>query len=376
MDLVPGNIEVTIYTPPELEFSCYFITGLFELNAQNKIKCNVNISLSTKRGLVWVNNGTISRENRQHIKTCFYKLKDKSTHKEVSFAVDSYDFAEGFCERALNECKYLFKKNYNKEIADALMKKYPARILPLGLIFGVRSKTIREQWKFFVGFMGGFVLRNLKFDSTGPSRLAAAWKKGKLEWGYFLKKRDIEDHRRFEEADQNKVILQTRCFPGVDDHTQQLHKDRNDLITALKKGLGAQFIGGFVPDANSRKLFPDNLTNLPTDPAGYLKLVKSASIGIYVRGLQFAPAFKMGEYLSQGKCIVSEPLTAELPVPLENGKNIMFFKDPQDCVTICQELIANPGKQKQLAAGARAYYEAYVDPAINVERVLKILVSE
>ena len=376
MELSARDVEILIYTPQELNQSSYFITGLFELESEAKITCRTKISFNVKKGTVLVKGDEIKIEKKgRHLKTSFFKVKKKSVGEEVFFAIDAYDLANVFSEKALSECKYIFKRNYNKGIADILMKKYPANILPLGLTFFVRPNRLHDTWKFFVGFMAGTIIRSIKIERNIIIRLFRACKNGLNEWSVFINTRNIEQYRTFKKPTENKVIFQTRCFPGDSDDTKQVHKDRNNLITTLKAGLGDAFMGGFVPDNISRDKFHDNLTNLPTDNVGYLNLIKSASIGIYTRGIQNSPAWKMAEYLSLAKCIVAEPLTAELPVPLEEGKHIMYFKSPEECVEICRFLLNNSPKMEELSLNAREYYEENVDPAVNAERVIKKVIN-
>ena len=375
MNLVPGNIEVIIYTPQELNQSSYFITGLFELEAKGKIKCRTQINFNKNKGVVSVRDNQVTIERRPHLKTSFFRVKDNADRKEVDFAIDAYDLADNYCEEALRKCKYIFKRNYDHNIAEVLMKKYPARILPLGLTFFVRSSNMRNTRKFFAGFMTGAILRSIKADRKIISRILREYKKGLNDWNTFLGTREIREYNDYEKPTQNKVVFQTRCFTGDHENTKKIHKDRNELIKALKAGLGDSFMGGFVPDDISRKNFPESLTTLPTDRTSYLKLLKSASIAIYTSGLHNSPAWKMGEYLSQGKCIVAEPLTAELPVPLEHGKNVLFFKDAEECVAMCRSLINDQDKVQALSVNSRKFYEEYVDPAMNAERIIKIVIN-
>ena len=102
--------------------------------------------------------------------------------------------------------------------------------------------------------------------------------------------------------------------------------------------------------------------------------MQSARFVIYTRGLAKSPAWKMAEYLSQGKIIIAERLTAELPEPLLDGVHLFYADNDAHLITIAKELIENPGKfdLDRISKNARAYYENNISPSKNVERMLQL----
>ena len=122
--------------------------------------------------------------------------------------------------------------------------------------------------------------------------------------------------------------------------------------------------------------YTDAITNIPTDPISYLNAVKESSIVIYTRGLKNSPAWKMAEYLSQGKVIIAEQLTAELPVPLEHRKEVLFFDNDEELLNNIKEVLHNDDLCNTLSKNARMYFEKHVHPVQSVKRILDTVIAK
>lgn len=369
-------LEVIIYTPQEHNQSSYFHTGLFELEQKGILKCRIVLDTAEKRGTLSTIDGTSIRSNHPQPKTSYYKLIDNKKNKEINFAVDAYDIAHFFSEYALKKCDFVFKRNYEKKYICPLEKSYQHKLKPLGLSFGSLSRHRHDRFKLLSGLLISNLRLHLKIDRYLFSKFFSIIRKKLDHWYFVQNARLIDSFQSFSVDTELTVIFQTRCFARSEEpDVQEIHSQRADLIRILRKRLGKQFIGGFIPDEVSKKYYTDCLTNMSTDPQGYLQLVKKASIGIYTRGLANSPAWKLAEYLSQGKCIVAEPLTTELPVPLEHGKHLMYFHSPEECADICEMLLKDPAQMQKLSRNARAYYEEHVDPVANVKRIINLMLA-
>lgn len=367
--------EILIYPSLEFNQSSYIHTGLFELEKIGAIKCRSQFYYKHHRGRISTEKGEISRTNHYQEKTSFYKLIDKNNKRIYIFAVDTYDIPYYFSEYALNNCDYIFKRNYNSKYIDILDDKIKNKIYPLGLTFMVRSLNERYLSLKLISTIFENI-RLLYFDSAVFNKTVSTSLKIYDKYLKYISTRSIENFNYYSSKNDKLVIFQTRCFPNIQDpDVFAIHEQRAELIRTLKKRLGGKFIGGFIPDEISTKYYPDCVTSLPSDPHSYLKLVKSAAIGIYTRGLAFSPAWKMAEYLSQGKCIVAEPLYTELPVPLEDNKHLIYFNDAEECADICHRLINDPVQMNELSKNARIYYEQNVEPSKNIQRIINIILN-
>jgi hypothetical protein len=240
----------------------------------------------------------------------------------------------------------------------------------------VQSDFKKNDYVLLAGLWLSNVKRTLKHDRTVFQNVRNSIVDNFDHWKKATASRSVRQFEELSEEKNERVLFQTRCFPRPEEpDTNAIHQERAELIRHLKKTLNGNFIGGFIPDPISRKYFSDCLTNLSTNPVDYLQMVKESSIGIYTRGLGYSPAWKMAEYLAQGMCIVAEPLITELPVPLENGKHLLYFHNPEECAELCKMLLKDPEKRKSLSVNAKNYYAQNVSPAANVLRMLKVMLN-
>ena len=72
--------------------------------------------------------------------------------------------------------------------------------------------------------------------------------------------------------------------------------------------------------------FRNNISNINSNNKNYFKEVQRSQIVIYTRGLLESPAWKMAEHLSQGKAIISEKLSTQLPDEIQDKKTFSFFQ--------------------------------------------------
>ena len=78
--------------------------------------------------------------------------------------------------------------------------------------------------------------------------------------------------------------------------------------------------------------------------------------------------WKLGEYLALGKCILSTPLSNDLPYPLEHGKNIHFVENSQEAIKESVEyIISHADYQHKLEQGAREYWAKYGAPEMSLK---------
>ena len=110
------------------------------------------------------------------------------------------------------------------------------------------------------------------------------------------------------------------------------------FIRACKKILGNKFEGGLLGDSSSsNELFSDVLSHNRESFSSWLEKTKQSALVFNTPAFWDCHGWKLGEYLALGKCIVSTPLSNDLPHPLEHGKNIHFVENSE---TAMQEPIS------------------------------------
>ncbi len=369
---------VIIHTPQELNHSSYIQTGLFELEKMGLVHVKVQLYLKKNKGTLTVDkHGYITKTSRPHPKTSFYTLIDSSSNKKINFATDLYDFAEHFSQAALSNCNFYFKRNFESNYVKSIQGNSMAKIYKLGVTFGNHSEYKHDTYKFFLGLFLSNLKLNLKRDRYFFKRIFKTYKIQKKHWKFINTSRNISRFENFEKASENSIMFQTRCFLHENDKdVMQIHQQRYHLIKLLRRNFPDRFFGGFIPSKIAIEKYSDALTNVPTAPEEYLGAMKKAKIVIYTRGLANSPAWKMAEYLSQGKVIIAEPLTTELPVPLTEGKELLYFQNDTELIEKIKMVMEDGSLAARLSKNARIYFEKHVHPVQNTKRILELMLNK
>lgn len=313
------------------------------------------------------------------LQTSFYKLLDRVAKTETMFACDLYDLDNHFSSYALDNCDYVFKRNYIQEKIDQLQKRYRNKVLKLGITFGVHSESHKGLIKFLITNYIGAIYWNLKWDKRILKRVFNSLQKAHNHWRHIRTSRKISlfDSITKPISSTQTILFQTRCFNSdTDPDVLAIHEQRYDIIKLLKKEFPTLFKGGFVTSKMAELKYSDAITNIPSDPVSYLNAVKDSSIVIYTRGLKNSPAWKMAEYCSQGKIIIAERLTAELSEDLVDGKHLLFVDNYEELLYKINLVLEDALLRDTLSKNARAYYINTIHPKQNMRRILKIIGCE
>jgi hypothetical protein len=168
-----------------------------------------------------------------------------------------------------------------------------------------------------------------------------------------------------------QVLVQTRLWPGQDVDVLAVNEERAALIRALRRAFGPRFIGGAIADPFALENFGELVSPVSRSLRGWPKLLKSALVTVYSRGLHNSLAFKMGEYLAASRCIVAQPSDLTLPEPLVAGSHYAPFGDPDECIAGCERLLSNPTEALEMRRQNWAYYWSQVEPAAQLLRMLE-----
>jgi hypothetical protein len=287
-----------------------------------------------------------------------------------SVVIDLADRADHFSMPFLRQSDVYYKRSYSQEYVSKLPGEYQPRIKPYGLNLACLGK---DAMGTYVRVAAGLLANRLRSSGTprvGPA-IAEFLRNCRIARGLPA---PSAFERRNGSSGQGSVILQTRVWPPEPsaDDLGEVNSQRVALVAALRAGIGDRFSGGIVVDSFSRATCPpevlvyDNIRR-----AAYIGLVRSAAIGVYVRGLHHAIGIKMAEYLAGGLCIVSEPLQYELPVPLIVGLNYLVFDTHEDCVAKCLWLLKHPSETARMRAANVEYYRKWVAPRALVADLLQ-----
>jgi len=162
------------------------------------------------------------------------------------------------------------------------------------------------------------------------------------------------------------ILFQVRAWmpgEGVDpEDRKSINQRRAEVIRHLRTEFGSQFVGGFVPTPFAKREFPDCITALPTTVFAYANLVRRCSIAVSTVGLHGSNPWKLAEYLAAGSAIVTEPLQCRVPVPLEEGRNVLTFHSPEGCLEACRTLLSDEALRHSMRNNNLEYYRNEVRP--------------
>lgn len=138
---------------------------------------------------------------------------------------------------------------------------------------------------------------------------------------------------------------------------------RAHFMRACKNIPDITFEGGFVADTTSSKeKFADLLTT-GVSMSEWLEKTRHSALVFNTPAFWNCHGWKLGEYLALGKCIVSTPLSNDLPTPLEHGVNIHFVESDYDAIyDAVKYILSNSEYRLKLEHNARLYWEQYGTP--------------
>lgn len=124
-----------------------------------------------------------------------------------------------------------------------------------------------------------------------------------------------------------------------------------------------KFEGGFVADSTSSKeKFADLLTN-GVEVSEWMRKTKLSALVFNTPAFWNCHGWKLGEYLALGKCIISTPLSNDLPAPLEHGVHIHYVEPNEESIREAVEyIVSHKEYRKTLERNAKAYWDRYGTP--------------
>lgn len=145
---------------------------------------------------------------------------------------------------------------------------------------------------------------------------------------------------------------------------------RANFIRACKTMDNVHFDGGLVSQGKERSsemLFVDCLSN-EVSMKEWMEKTRHSALVFNTPAFWDCNGWKLGEYLAMSKCIISTPLSNDLPAPLEHGKNIHFVENTQESMRDAVEyIVSHPDYRKKLEQGARSYWEQYGTPEVSIK---------
>lgn len=195
------------------------------------------------------------------------------------------------------------------------------------------------------------------------------------------------DVKRYPEKIDDKggnIIFHTRLWnperTSLDDEKERRRIQNNFRINAcriIKKNFKNSSVGLF-PDELSLKLAPDIVLDLKeTDKKTYFDKMRNVNIGVADDGLKDTPGWKIGEYLLNGKAVISTPLNVYID-DFNEGKNYMklssrsAYEELPDTI----EALLKGKRYLEMAENNFNWSKEYIHPFNYLERIFALVQNE
>lgn len=176
-------------------------------------------------------------------------------------------------------------------------------------------------------------------------------------------KRKASEPKKYEESD-NYVFFVSTLWRGQDDCNRARINFIRACLKLSKEGV-IRFEGGLIPDAEQ------NLGGIEdivwTDHVAYdeyLQKMQRSAICFNTPAYFGCHGWKLPEFFSMGKAVLSTPFVNELPKPLTHKKNVFFVKDSSEDELYkgIYTMMTNKPMRMHLAQGAIEYYKDFMSP--------------
>ena len=147
------------------------------------------------------------------------------------------------------------------------------------------------------------------------------------------------------------------------DERHNMNEFRAACIRACRKEFGQFFVGGFADSSFNRSTYSDLIVPKSlTRQSNYFKLMRESSICVATNGLHDSIGWKVAEYVSHAKAIISEPLKYSLPGGFSEPTNYLTFNSVDSLLTKLTDLRANQANVVAMMKNNYAYYHNWVRP--------------
>lgn len=322
---------------------------------------NINYSSFYIKGLQEV----FGRKNVHASSVPFSKLHYGSETHILAFIVDDrryvIDFADSntvFYHSFLEWTDVYGKVNYNR---TNLPNENQEKIVPCSPNFAIP------------------ILGNNKFFATFHATINFLKCRNRLDYSFlsFLNKYLALSNRQInvekQTTSKNTITFFSRLWSGQ----EVVNRIRANYIRACKKldneGL-FNFIGGLIPDSKIiDTTYQDVILNQEIPHKLYLEMLNQSRIAFNTPAYFNCHGWKLPEFLSQGKVILSTPFENELPTPLIHGQNIFFVEDGEEDTLLLaiRKIVSDRQLQDKLALGAKKYWLNYGCPKAAILQLIK-----
>jgi hypothetical protein len=297
----------------------------------------------------------------------------------VFVCIDMADSGRAFSLERIEHCDVYFKRSFHREHVTQLPPTLRQKVQPYGVFYEASESGDASLLHRIVCE----VIARRRFGAPAGTRELSWW--AKVIGSSWLDPFAVRlMGRRLVIPDDyvanagaplgDTVCFQTRLWSPAEvpreNDVAAINGTRAEIVSALRRSLGARYVGGVMRSAFAREQYGDLITPHADDRASYLGILQKCRVSVVTTGIHQSVPGKLGESLAAGRCIVTEPLAYELPVPLAEGTHYLVFRNPEECVAQCRRLLNDDGLAAAMQAANREYYERHGSLTRTIERCL------
>lgn len=165
--------------------------------------------------------------------------------------------------------------------------------------------------------------------------------------------------------------------------TKEANRLRAAFMRSCKKVLST-FEGGFylIPYFHKTsdkykemaREYTDLLSNNRISLKKYIQNTQKSICVFNTPSVHHCHGWKLAEYLSMGKAILSTPLSNKMPVPFINGYHYIEVKSEKDILNQINIIYNTKEVRKQLEQHSLEYFQQNLSPTVAIERIINAII--
>ncbi len=349
-----------VYIDPrcDIRYAVFYIYGLYKLLGKNNVKFSARYT-----SLISFNE---SKFVIDRILLCVFVEKGEIVKK---VAIDSRD-PRSILESAYDWCDIYYKTNYCSKHDEG---KYSKKLLLLPPSFGFRL------WNPIMTIIKGICNTLLAYRTKNYGNLSDLKVTFRNYLWLIVRRNYLSEYiRNINSIDINEkryafLIVSLWNYEECIQHTNKL---RYHFVCKLIANKDIDFEGGFVVHSLSAKI-PDGWEplcfNRRVKSSEYIQKSKKSFCVFNTPAVRDCHGWKLPEFLAMGKAIISTPLSNDLPVPLEDGKEILIVNDEKELGNAIDRLLTDNETRLKMERCSRAYWDNIANPITVVKSILQQL---